>query len=82
MILKEKEAEAAYRDLGEDAKRTDFSEREREIQVMIINKDTNMIKHLPLHHQESDSGAIGELQEQVWAALPWQGSSIQKVLGV
>ena len=33
MILKEKEAEAAYRDLGEDAKRADFLEREREIQV-------------------------------------------------
>ena len=29
----EKEAEAAYRDLGEDAKRADFLEREREIQV-------------------------------------------------
>ena len=33
MILKEKEAEAAYRDLGEDAKRAGFLEREREIQV-------------------------------------------------
>ena len=33
-ILREKEAEAASRDLGEDAKRVDFLEREREIQVV------------------------------------------------
>ena len=87
MILKEKEAEAAYRDLGEDAKRADFLEREREVQVMIY---TNTLLNFHLYHpriqecenQKSDSGAAGELQKQVWAALPWQGSSIPKVLGV
>merc|ERR1719193_1757273 len=88
MILKEKEAEAAYRDLGEDAKREDFMEREREIQERLVNFKSKFGLHclgrdrafrrfwvfdsVPGLFVEHDDGEVGECRVE---ETPWRPDS-------
>merc|ERR1711962_1615812 len=87
-ILREKEAEAASRDLGEDAKRVDFLEREREIQERLVNFKSKFGLHclgrdrafrrfwvfdsVPGLFVEHDDNEVGECRSE---DTPWRPDS-------